>query len=578
MKYYWRAFVAILGGVPLRDFLDIMRRWTFSDASSEIDDKYILGEVEEQKDSRSPERDWDMFRQKKGDTYFKHHEQKAQQIGKAMALPEQRAKAFQGKVDAVQEDRANLLKGAPRTAPSLVLGALAMLGAAVAALTEIGCLGLFLREWLVPGKMHLQDKFLLGSASVMMFGGLTYMAHLLIESTPGPMRRLLSVLFVGICLLFGGYRAYTNVDGAAVITATLLLAIVTGIMPLITAKLLAVAWSLLCAYGDRKLPFDRLDAVGKHYGAMLHEETIRKAGMAGQIESMMGDIAAEYSEGPETEKNKREAGRGFRRWSEAELAKYELAFHFWGRWARLVPATAAAVGVLLLLALSSCAPLHAEPVNMVVVCDRSSSSGDGLACSEIAAANAAKAWAEKAAEEGDGHFELLVIGKGVGDAVVFLTEDVPPRFTPPFRKSKQKWIAGVHSKVSAAALPMVPNGSAIAEAVYRAATRLSGQNGQKLIVVMSDLRQVSQGKWNFERIVPKSEEFVAWVRQEVPLDLSGINPYLCGFHPSSPAGIPRVKISELESIKNIWRKTFEAWGVRDLRITEECLFNDSSQQ
>ena len=95
--------------------------------------------------------------------------------------------------------------------------------------------------------------------------------------------------------------------------------------------------------------------------------------------------------------------------------------------------------------------------------------------------------------------------------------------------------------------------------------------GRRVLILASDLRQVTPGAWDFERHVPRSAEFLAWLRR---MDLmfetkAEVELTVCGFHSETPARTSRSTAVSYHRTRVLWEQVFTAWRVKG-RIGEDC--------
>jgi hypothetical protein len=120
--------------------------------------------------------------------------------------------------------------------------------------------------------------------------------------------------------------------------------------------------------------------------------------------------------------------------------------------------------------------------------------------------------------------------------------------------------------------------SAIAEAVSLAAQNLNEVGGRRYMYVISDGRQVTPDKVNFEAGLPERGEFTRWVGSEFPhLDLSKINVTMCGLHnnQSNEGDVPGI-ITEDYSVRLIamWREMFISRKAVNPSVSNLCDINN----
>jgi hypothetical protein len=119
------------------------------------------------------------------------------------------------------------------------------------------------------------------------------------------------------------------------------------------------------------------------------------------------------------------------------------------------------------------------------------------------------------------------------------------------------------------------HGSAIAEGLALAASRLAPLPGEKRIRLATDLREVapggcSAGRLNFERAVPSRDDFVAWLKDLVHSDLNGVSVAVCGVHVERAPRAGEFTRELARSVKEVWEAGLAASGARVTSITGDC--------
>src|SRR2546426_445489 len=198
--------------------------------------------------------------------------------------------------------------------------------------------------------------------------------------------------------------------------------------------------------------------------------------------------------------------------------------------------------MLVVLAAGACAGAHAHEdsqVHAILLCDRSSSAAE-FSCSANTVLGAGRWWADEAALGGT--FELWLIGGGI-DIPRLVSETYPEDFRPPVSESKRAWRHAFEARLGGTGGTLPTNtGSAIAEALWRVSRRLNeASRGRKVLILASDLRQVTPGAWDFERHVPRPAEFLAWLgRMDLSLELrADVQLMVCGVHSETPGRTSR---------------------------------------
>lgn len=106
-------------------------------------------------------------------------------------------------------------------------------------------------------------------------------------------------------------------------------------------------------------------------------------------------------------------------------------------------------------------------------------------------------------------------------------------------------------------------GSALAEAISVAVLSLRHQTGPKQLLIYSDLRQVTPGQWNFERQIPPTDDFIAWLKSEaLGVDLHGVDVLVNDFHIRPAYSSAVITPKERNQLLDLWAKTLAAMGSR----------------
>jgi hypothetical protein len=204
---------------------------------------------------------------------------------------------------------------------------------------------------------------------------------------------------------------------------------------------------------------------------------------------------------------------------------------------------------------------------MAIVCDVSDSTL-GLACAPADLLGAFDLWLADGLATPGASLTVYVVGSSRDTARRVLTLTVP-------EQSVGARVAGVLGVRRA--LPTLlperpePNTSAIAEALSVALSELRERRGRYRLVVLSDLRQVTPGRWNFERDVPPTSKFVPWLKTELFLaDLQGVPVLACGLHPHRGPSAGPASATLLTQLRATWEGTFRALGAPDVRLLTTC--------
>jgi hypothetical protein len=210
----------------------------------------------------------------------------------------------------------------------------------------------------------------------------------------------------------------------------------------------------------------------------------------------------------------------------------------------------------------------ATAIHTAVLCDRSSSTL-GAACTTGGLLHAFDQWlAESLAapasslaiyEVGDSHkaakplYQLVVPDRSVGERVAALS-------------GARTELMGILAN------PAAGSASPVAEGISEVVSMLRQRHGRYRLTVKSDLLQRTQGVWNFERTVPATARFVAWLRKEgLIADLRDIPVTVCGVHHRPlPNGQGATTRTRAVQVKAVWTDAFRAMGAGDVTMRARC--------
>ncbi|WP_420266607.1 hypothetical protein [Candidatus Magnetominusculus dajiuhuensis] len=216
----------------------------------------------------------------------------------------------------------------------------------------------------------------------------------------------------------------------------------------------------------------------------------------------------------------------------------------------------------------------ASSFNLIAVCDRSTSA-DEYSCNEKNLSDAADYWRQKADDaDGGGIFEVVLIDSNLQTSIILFTEKYPDRFPGPVSANKRKWRTEFCARIEMLTknLP-TRKGSAISAAIFRASLRMPA-DGETLLLLLTDLREVDLKKFDFEWQPPTPKEFLKWleanaIKPKFPRNTSVI---VCGVHPYKPSkDTSPVTTDNYAKTINVWNAVFEKWGLK-ATITEACSF------
>ena len=445
----------------------------------------------------------------------------------------------------------------------------ALLALSLLALGELAALSLVVADWLgvdlARGEVMLRHPVESGAvllASAGIFVASVMLASKIIEASDPLHRIMATVGLLSIGAGLGVMRASQIADSGW--QQTFIFVLVTVAIPLGVAVLkrrAAAAYALLGEW--RKL--QRQKQLLQRRRAALD----RKRRHASRVlADVIAEFVDEYMQAREREAKQRIIWLRWIETMEASLAEYRLAYLWWTAHRGTVLKVASSVPLLtLLLVTQSCA--REEQVHLALLCDRSSS-GAELSCPARTVLDVGRYWAD-AAESRGGTFEIWLFGRGI-EPIQFASEEYPRRFKPPVSETKRLWRQGFEARLAARAAQLpTGGGSAIAEGVWRVARRLNEAAGQKVLVVASDLRQVTPGVWNFERRVPRADLFLKWIGAQglTVQHPSAIELVVCGVHSESPAGTSPDRADRYNRTRALWERVFAVWQLHR-GVTEQC--------
>ena len=212
----------------------------------------------------------------------------------------------------------------------------------------------------------------------------------------------------------------------------------------------------------------------------------------------------------------------------------------------------------------------AEPLEVVAVCDRSSSAGE-TSCSISDLETIYRGYVDQSHLRRGSRLSILVPGQGIDDPQ-WVFESSPPqqwqRGGVP--QQKRSWELDESERLSTVGLPVLDNASGLFESQWTGAGRLQARpDSRRILVIASDLRQVS-GSHNFERRVPQPERFLAWLEDEqLVADLTGIEVVVCGKHDRSITG-PTWTAQKSQSVQDVWEHALSAMNPLSLSFEQDC--------
>lgn len=324
-----------------------------------------------------------------------------------------------------------------------------------------------------------------------------------------------------------------------------------------------------------------LEALKRTYEEKLEKNEQHLTQVEKEFDRLIAEYVSHYQKAQREKEKQKSKWEEYARFNESYLAELHIAYRFWNGWKRTEIKQGRSAGskylpaVLAFISLGGFSQpvLASEGLNLIAICDRSSSAGE-YACSKGNLEKAAKLWIGQAGEVGSGIFEVVIIDSGFDSAEIAFSEKYPERFPGPVTLNKRKWTGQFMERLAKMIEGLPENkGSAIIEAIYRASLRIP-QNGTTQVYILSDMRQVN-GAFNFERKVPGKVEFIKWLDSKSIKSKFSPETRLtaCGLHPYTPDNTTsRMTTENYEKLVDLWTEVFKKWGVQ-AEISEVCSIN-----
>ncbi len=206
-----------------------------------------------------------------------------------------------------------------------------------------------------------------------------------------------------------------------------------------------------------------------------------------------------------------------------------------------------------------------EAHHLAVVCDRSDSML-GTSCDAGALEAAYDGWLDRSGGGPGSTFTVFGVGTSRDGAAALVR--VTASTTNPGERAARLLAArqrlGAHLRGS-------PSGSAIAETLDVVADDLKARDGRKSMLLLSDLRQVTPGTWNFEAAAPEPAAFSAWLRAAGLLrGLRGVEVQACGLHHRRAPGARRFDAGLAHRVEQAWTGALQAAGAGGGAIAASC--------
>ncbi|MEW6755823.1 MAG: hypothetical protein AB1505_33320 [Candidatus Latescibacterota bacterium] len=193
-----------------------------------------------------------------------------------------------------------------------------------------------------------------------------------------------------------------------------------------------------------------------------------------------------------------------------------------------------------------------------------SDSGLGLVATPQTLQRLFRDWVRQALHGPGSSFVVLVPGQSRDTARGVCHIAVPATWGPGVSRAQSAFVGRGLEEVGALRMS---GGSAIAEAIQVAVLGLRERVGTRRLVVVSDLRQVTPGRWNFERTVPPPAAFLGWLEHEGLLpDLQGVDLEVVGVHSRRGPEAPEFTGAQEMALRALWEAVFGRMGVTQVAL------------
>lgn len=206
------------------------------------------------------------------------------------------------------------------------------------------------------------------------------------------------------------------------------------------------------------------------------------------------------------------------------------------------------------------------PLYTAVICDASDST-TGHACDTARLELAFDRWLERTRAASGSAFVIYVAGRERDDTRRVFS------FRPMGNGAAKRLASALGARKEIAALTPDANkpGSAIAEAISVAASGMPPAPAARSLVVLSDLRQYTRGRWNFERRPLPAKRFVAELeRNKLLPDLAGVPVVACGLHARRGKHAPRYSARQAARVRAAWQAVFARSRAASVKIAGDC--------
>lgn len=209
-----------------------------------------------------------------------------------------------------------------------------------------------------------------------------------------------------------------------------------------------------------------------------------------------------------------------------------------------------------------------EPLHVTVVCDASSSALEA-ACTTESISSVARAWVTQAIRRPGSTMSVIQVGSSRDGTETIATFAVPSNWGRGIAAARARFVS--QTIEAAESLHPSSSGSAIVEAIDVAADGLSEHTGDRVLAVLSDLRQDAPGNLHFERRVVSPRRFVTWLEEHHLLaQLGEIRVEVCGVHGARGPRAREHTAAADDALRATWARAFEAMGQEDVTLHRAC--------
>lgn len=564
-------------------FEAIMTDIITADVPPQVTDEHLERDAESRRKDLESLGDEEAIEKYRGGTFLEHLKEWLVQAKETMAALVGRSQAKGEALDQFSIEHRQYLMNAPMMWNDLFRGLVLGFLACSAVLADAHLLHGQISEWLWnehAGNNQVIGHFLVSFLIVASLAIATHKA--MSEQEPMPLRIGAGLFFLVFGVSLGALRGYsTAADNSLfnMLVGGIVWTLVSFSAPLFAAHCTMKAEPFIERCLDNLERRSRWKRNVREVRREMERAAEDVVSAKAELRSLLGEFPGARRAMIAEDEDYAARGRSARRWLRGMVASVGLSWLAFKRekpsrwnWQWIAKALGAVLLVGLALFLMGCAPPSDKParqVNWVVVCDRSSSSTGKPACSEDRVGIACEKWAEQAAQ-GGGRIELLLMGQSISDVEVRTLAEHTGRFGPPVKRNRSNWVKSIPEKCKQTPLPNLSVASGVVEAVYVGVSRLRGASGDKTMILMSDMRQVTPGIWNFERKVPDFENFAGWLDSAGKIDAGDLNLAVCGFNTGTRES--PVAMAEHIRLRELWEKVFrEKWRFANTpMLSEEC--------